>query len=744
MNLHLSQLKNFYVWAIKGLIFIIPFLPLWIAKSMFFPYIAARNFGFRFLVEIALIFWLGLMFADKSYRPRKSWLLIAIAMFTIVVGFATIFAENPYYSFWSRFERMDGYITILHLAAYFLILGSVFRSKKDWLIFFNILIFAGIFTGFYGISQKLGLAKSIQGGFRIDGTIGNPTYFAAYLILALTVSFLLLASAKQKWAKYYYGAVSAFFLLIIYFTASRGPILGLMAAVLLSLILYFFLFKPKTGREFKYKKIVGVLLLLAVILPIGFWAVKDTPFVRGNPILNRFATISLTEKTTRSRFMVWEMAWRGFLERPLLGWGQEGYVYVFNKYYNPKMWDQEPWFDRAHNIVLDWLVNAGILGLLAYLFVLAAAFWMIWTGFKKGKLEFKEMLVLFAGLVAYFIQNLLVFDSFNTYFIFFALLAYIHFRNSDSLSEEKLDFSAAKKLQLSSLIAFGAAALVVAPAIYFGNIKPLKQNQAIINLLSSSGGSPDVVLPKAQKILAYDTFGSREALDQILKLAMALLNAPIPDSQKSQFVVFALEEMEKQIEKDPTDLRARLFIMSLYNRAAPFNREVYLQKSFEHGQAALAISPARQTIYFILSDVYFLKGDFQQAVAITERAVALEPKSTDSLMNLVRLAVFFDRFDVAEPIIAEIRSLASHDAVVMAKIGQIYLEKKNYQKAREFYEIAANLDALYGPYRANLAYVYTQLGMKDEAIREAKLAAQIDPPTYTGMAEEIIKTFGGQ
>ena len=29
------------------------------------------------------------------------------------------------------------------------------------------------------------------------------------------------------------------------------------------------------------------------------------------------------------------------------------------------MWGQEPWFDRSHNIFFDWLINAGLLGLLA-------------------------------------------------------------------------------------------------------------------------------------------------------------------------------------------------------------------------------------------------------------------------------------------------------------------------------------------------------------------------------------------
>ena len=64
------------------------------------------------------------------------------------------------------------------------------------------------------------------------------------------------------------------------------------------------------------------------------------------------------------------MAIKGFIEKPILGWGQEGFNFVFNKYYDPRMYTQEPWFDRAHNTYLDWLIVGGALGLLSYLAII--------------------------------------------------------------------------------------------------------------------------------------------------------------------------------------------------------------------------------------------------------------------------------------------------------------------------------------------------------------------------------------
>ena len=77
------------------------------------------------------------------------------------------------------------------------------------------------------------------------------------------------------------------------------------------------------------------------------------------------APFSLADGETR--FAIWHMAFEGLLARPITGWGQEGFNYVFNKYYDPTLWGQEQWFDRAHDVFLDWLVAGGVPALLLFL-----------------------------------------------------------------------------------------------------------------------------------------------------------------------------------------------------------------------------------------------------------------------------------------------------------------------------------------------------------------------------------------
>ncbi|MBI5005354.1 MAG: hypothetical protein HZC03_02010, partial [Candidatus Lloydbacteria bacterium] len=117
---------------IIGGIFLVPFIPLIVVPSMFFPFITGKNFAFRILVEIVFACWLILSYRDLSYRPRFSWVLAAVAGFVGIITLADFLGENVYRSFWSNFERMEGLITIWHLGAYALVAGTVINTQRLW------------------------------------------------------------------------------------------------------------------------------------------------------------------------------------------------------------------------------------------------------------------------------------------------------------------------------------------------------------------------------------------------------------------------------------------------------------------------------------------------------------------------------------------------------------------------------------------------------------------------------------
>ncbi|MBI2024705.1 MAG: O-antigen ligase family protein [Candidatus Harrisonbacteria bacterium] len=651
-----SNLKNYYIWGIKALVFIIPFLSVWIATSMYFPYITGRNFGFRILVEVALVLYIALAILDKRYRPRMNLLSWAILVFVGIVGIADLFGVDPMRSLWSNYERMEGYITILHLGAYFFVLTNLFRSKKEWLVFFRVFLAAGLWVGIYGVLQIFGVKEAIQGnGARIDGTIGNPTYLAVYLTLIIGLSLILFFNTQSRSWKYFYGSIIAFLISIMFFTASRGAALAWAIAVPLFLILYLWLFRKEKGGE-KVRKIMIGILIAMVIAPPLFLLIKNQSWVREHPVLSRFTQISFQERTTRSRFMIWGMGAQGFLERPLLGWGQENYLQVFSKYYNPSLYDQEPWFDRSHNIVFDWLINAGILGLLAYLSLFTTYYVLFARGWKSGKVGKKEGLVLLVLPIAYFIQNLFVFDNINTYIIFFTLLAYVNNWESESIVERRDRVIAEIK---PSLIALAVSGLIALPIVYLANVKPALQARSIISGLAATSSSKDPVgetLSAFEKALSYNTFGNGEALEQLGRVTRNLLDQDVPNQIKTRFINYLVPKIEEYLKKHPNDIRIHLFIADIYQSAINID-ESYVLKAREHFEAALALSPQKQQILTALANNFLFTGESEKSFELLRKAIDVEPSNIEAHGNYAIYAVLASRNDLVAEEIAEMNRL---------------------------------------------------------------------------------------
>ena len=396
-------------WVVIVGIFVLPFVPLFVSSSLFFPFITGKNFAFRIIVEVVFGLWLILVFANKEYRPRASWLLKAYGLLMVVMVLATIFGSDPFHSFWSNSERMEGLVGHLHLFAYFIVLISVLRSKKFWGWLVHTSLGVNAIVAVYSLLQLSGQIKINQSSARVDATFGNATYLAVYELFHIFFILILLSHliTSAKWQKSVgtkiLGASYLLLLLldifVLFQTETRGTALGLIFGLLVGAAVV--VWKEK-ARPAVRKWSVGVLAAI-VLLVAMFVGVRDSNFVRNTPTLARLASINLAEGHVR--FMVWNMGWQGFKEKPVLGWGPENYMLVFNKHYNPQMHNQEQWFDRSHNVVFDWLTTTGILGLLAYLSLFVAALYLLW--WQKGVFFSVAERALFTGLlVAYFFHNL--------------------------------------------------------------------------------------------------------------------------------------------------------------------------------------------------------------------------------------------------------------------------------------------------------------------------------------------------
>ena len=427
-----------------------------VMDSIFFPFIGGKDWFFRFAVELGLIaFTLWWAFEAKDGEAEalvkstfKNPIVIAVSAFALAYLLAAIFANDAMAAFWSNYERGEGAFQLLHYYAFFLLLVTLFRKEEDWRNMFKaslaaagLMIIYGIF-GNYGASSFIGpyAGNTPPTGFwqtlfvgRFQGSLGNPAYVDPYLIFSMFFAAYLwvvhsgksISTALRNWG---YGILIAIFFLFFILGQTRGAFIGLGAGIFIFLVYLAF------SKNIPLRKWSAIVLGILIVLGAVGFAIRNIPAVENIPE-GRLLQLSFSDSTAQTRFWVWGEAWKGFLERPILGWGPENFTAVYDKFFNANFYvpgqNTETWFDRAHSVFFDYLSETGIIGLLAYL----SMFVMFYVGFFKLRKRANdrdntnaghiiERALVFSVPVAYLVQGMAIFDVLPMYIPLFLFLAF--------------------------------------------------------------------------------------------------------------------------------------------------------------------------------------------------------------------------------------------------------------------------------------------------------------------------------
>ena len=754
------KLENYYLWCLKTLIYLIPFLPLYVSSSMIYPYITGKNFAFRIIVELSAALWVVLLVANRKYRLQSSTITLSILAFTFIVGLADVFGINPYNSFWSNYERMEGYVTILHLALYFMIVKSIFKTKKDWIILLNLFVIANVIVSLYALMSLPHVEQQVGPyAFRVSGTLGNPPFLASYLLLAAFLGLILIFNTQKTYLKYIYLLSIALNSIVIYFTATRGAIVAVLIGVIFFSL--FFLFgKSKTSKEKMFKKAFLSVLVVVILSTVLLWAFSGIDFIKQDITLSRFYNIT-SDPSVQTRLRAWGIAWEGIKERPILGWGQENFISAYTINAIPYKWVSQPqaMMDRAHNIALDWLINAGFLGFFSYLAIFGSAFYGIRKAFHKRIIKKTGAITIIAALVVYFVQNLFTFDTINTYIVFFTLLAYIDnldYVKRAAYSEIDIDL---KKLKIKSVGVTLIAFLIFFVAAYFINYKPIRESQLSrqISISFETGYKSFLnILDDFNKALSFKTFG-----DADIRLKMAVLSDYIFTrkllTQKGaiQFVQATAEGLEKLVAANRDNLKYWTYLIKFYNglvayEASFIDREKIIKKAESIIKECMRLNPEYRWLYIALADNYIIKKDYENAFLIVKKEADLDPQNDKIQLKLALAAILTSRENVASNALENIRKIrmVNNDnrnplayIAELSTLAQASMEIENFSRALQFYKEIIAISPEKARYHLDIAVVYLKLNDKGNAIREAKEAAKLDPLNFTERAEKIINSI---
>ena len=713
--------KQIARWVALSALFLIPLAPLVVSTSFFFPFITGKAVYLRILIELAVASWAVLALLDKQYRPRFSWIGAAGLGFVLWMFVADAFAPNAAKAFWSNFERMEGWVLLAHLLGFFVAAGAVLRVEKKWRAWFLTSLGVSVILVGYALFQLAGVYAIHQGSTRIDATLGNSAYFAIYLFFSVFIALWLALTEKYVWLKWSLIALAIVEAVLIFFTETRGTIIGLVLALALAPGLTTVTASGRARRA-------AVWACAIIVLAIGsFYLARNSDFVQNNSILERIASISLADGQTR--FTIWSMAFKGVFERPLTGWGQEGFNYVFNKYYEPSLYSQEPWFDRAHNAFIDWLSAGGLPAFLLYLSLFGTAFVLLW---KHSELSRPERIALTAALAGYAVHNLFVFDNLYSYVFFFAILALIDSQVARPIT--RLEHAPELDPISGTTYALPIAAVAAAILIWSVNISGMQVAGKLITALGGSAGSIDERITLFEELAANPSFAAQEVREQLVSFAAAVAQSQSATNEEKQRVVsLAITEMQKQIAAYPLDTREHLQLSYVY-RAIGAGAE-----ALKEIRTSITLSPRKESLWIEAGAIEWDMGDIKAAQADFNTAYALGPSFQDLAIYAAAGNIAADDMVAADKILLDAFGTISVDSDVLAIA---YYRGQVWQRLIDLWQLRVNKPGANAQTWFSLAAAYYTAGDKANAIATIKQAVALFPDAASQGAAAIAQIEG--
>ncbi len=748
-----------YINLLKYLVIIILFLPLVPVAPFLINVEFIIAHVFKILVEVMLIVYIGLLiFNFAKYKPRTSGITMALLLWIVALIISNFTSADWYRSFWGEINRFGGVFMFLHFGIFFLITTAVFNKQENWLRFFYLSIIASFINTILALGQHFSLwnEKLLYQADRSMGTIGNPAFFATYILLHIFLIVVLLNSdflnSKRKRLLYIIFIAELY---VLFLTATRGAFVGLVFGFL---IIIFLRNNIKLSKKILYA-VSGIFIIGLIILGlIQLYPSKN---------IERLFNYKLTDITIRNRLIFNEITFRGFNEKPLLGWGEENFYLVSDKYYDPILYNHkanEAVVDRPHNFLLERLANGGIIGLLAYLLIwITILLKLRWL--KKNNIIKPDASAIWYGLLGgYFAQNLFLFDTITSYIVFFLILGYINSIGIKNIITEERKNNVIKTVLIK--LPFNASVFIVTITliacfyiIWFVNIKTIIGSDYIRRLQAEATGK-DIIFKMKTSLKYYNKLVDlnpvqghllRWRITQMIGDSMNIHLKKIPISARP-FVIniyeqIVLKELDILYNQNSANYWASYNMGITYSMLSRFDKK-YSEDARSKLHLASKIAPRRQETYWALLDTYNTTKNNAEILNTSKKLIELNPKSALNRLNMSFVYMLFNSLEEAKQELTLYNQYKTGSNVEdFIYIIQNYTNNPHYTESM----LLANLMLDSTQDKQNRALLFNQIALiqyKTNKFKEAKqtLLKNINEypdikndPVFTGLVIEIFK-----
>jgi tetratricopeptide (TPR) repeat protein len=695
--------------------------PLLIAQTYIFPLVTVKTFVFQALIEVLVALWAILVLSGMLPRPRFSPLVALGGAFLLILVLSAVLGVDPVRSFWSTQERAIGVVFLAHLGAYVLMLWGA-REQVGWERYLGVSVGVAAVTSIYAFVQpyvpQLFYEPSVG---RPGSFLGNPSFLAGYLLFHLYFAAWLAVRAFRS-GRYEWGTFAGFtipiFLGAIFLTQTRGAILGLAASfVALAVWAAFAGGGIRLWRRFTLRYAGASVLIGLALLTSVFLLTRTAPVWQLVPGVSRLTSLTLQSSDIQPRLIALRISWEAFLARPVLGFGYENFKYAFDERYDPKLLRYgfaETYFDKPHNVFLEFLVTTGAAGFLAHIALLIA------LAVALARSRYADFFPFgIAALTAYVVQNIFLFDSFGP-LIAFALL--VGFAAPAGAAHGA---HAAVRSRRPVLFTLGSLATLLAGFGVFANISILVANNGqywVLNYLLFR--KTELAYASYERAVNAPVNPYRDAARKDFSSAVSqvyLQDVPVTPEMTTR----AVDDLRSAIRNNPRNYFLRVSFADLVTVLRP-NDATALTEAEEELAEALRLSPRRQQSYYALAKIRILQNRWDDALRVAEEAIDIEPEIGEShfyhgliAFEAGKTELGFRSIETAERLRRvpktghEMRIIANH-----------YADAGSYDKAIALYrqaidESAADLEA-----RLKLGIVYFYAGDVPAARAELEIVAR--------------------
>jgi hypothetical protein len=369
---------------------------------------------------------LGLLVADlviRRDRPRPT-MVHALVAFLVVWGVVTTLASgHAKLSTLGFYSSNNGLVTLACLALVFTVTASVFRPSDIrpsvamlWFATTGVVVLYGVLQlldqawaghGLEPVNWPAGVGVKVFGSTGVWATFGNPNHLGGYCAIALPLGLAMLFGARAAWERWLSGAILAGLALIVGQTSSRGAWVAAFVGIVLMAAL-------------NRRTIFGVIRRRPILSAGGVVvALASAAFSLNSGLLSKgtsalFDTSGST--TIAQRLHFWRTTVRMAGDKPLLGFGMDGYRLTFPHFASAKfidIWGYDLSVTGPHNTFMAHLYWGGWPALAAFVAVVvlaAIAFVRAFGRLREGELG--DLALPFAAVAVTALAYLLV-ESFN-------------------------------------------------------------------------------------------------------------------------------------------------------------------------------------------------------------------------------------------------------------------------------------------------------------------------------------------